>query len=202
MIGFIKNLINGILNFFTGLFGKKKDGYYMELDEAAEATKDTAKQAVSKAKEAVESATSKAKEVAESVTSKAKEVAESVTSQAKEAAESVTSQAKEAAEPVPSKAKEAAEPVAAQAASKNGTKDKAAGVKPKAPKVELVQTAGGVKPEPAKPEKAKAAIQQQPAETTFAPKYLAVPGTSNGRRRPGANMSSFLDMARQVKTSK
>lgn len=41
----------------------------------------------------------------------------------------------------------------------------------------------------------------QPTVTTFAPKYLAPTGSLNGRRRPGANMSSFLDMARQVKTS-
>ncbi len=41
----------------------------------------------------------------------------------------------------------------------------------------------------------------QPNVTTFAPKYLAPNGSSNGRRRPGANMSSFLDMARQMKTS-
>ena len=40
----------------------------------------------------------------------------------------------------------------------------------------------------------------QPTVTTFAPKYLAQAGSANGRRRPGANMSSFLDMARQVKT--
>jgi hypothetical protein len=39
-----------------------------------------------------------------------------------------------------------------------------------------------------------------PVETTFAPKYLTPGGNSNGRRRPGANMSSFLEMARQVKT--
>ncbi|AFY48860.1 hypothetical protein Nos7524_3056 [Nostoc sp. PCC 7524] len=40
-----------------------------------------------------------------------------------------------------------------------------------------------------------------PTETTFAPKYLAPSGAgSNGRRRPGANMNNFLDMASQVKT--
>ncbi|MBD2363289.1 hypothetical protein H6G36_19200 [Anabaena minutissima FACHB-250] len=40
-----------------------------------------------------------------------------------------------------------------------------------------------------------------PTETTFAPKYL-IPtfSSSNGRRRPGANMNTYLDMARQVKT--
>lgn len=41
----------------------------------------------------------------------------------------------------------------------------------------------------------------QPTVTTFAPNYLAPNGSSNGRRRPGANMSSFLDMARQIKTA-
>ncbi|MCZ2202652.1 hypothetical protein [Cylindrospermopsis raciborskii] len=35
-------------------------------------------------------------------------------------------------------------------------------------------------------------------ETTFAPQYLLTL-TSRSRRRPGANMSSFLDMARQAK---
>jgi hypothetical protein len=53
-----------------------------------------------------------------------------------------------------------------------------------------------------KPVGANAALNlPQPTVTTFAPKYLAPTGSSNGRRRPGANMSSFLDMARQVKTS-
>ncbi|MBW4578502.1 MAG: hypothetical protein KME42_02890 [Tildeniella nuda ZEHNDER 1965/U140] len=53
-----------------------------------------------------------------------------------------------------------------------------------------------------KPVSANAALNlPQPTVTTFAPKYLAPTGNSNGRRRPGANMSSFLDMARQVKTS-
>lgn len=53
-----------------------------------------------------------------------------------------------------------------------------------------------------KPAAANAALNlPQPTVTTFAPKYLAPNGSSNGRRRPGANMSSFLDMARQVKTS-
>ncbi len=53
-----------------------------------------------------------------------------------------------------------------------------------------------------KPAAANAALNlPQPTVTTFAPKYLAANGSSNGRRRPGANMSSFLDMARQIKTA-
>ena len=41
---------------------------------------------------------------------------------------------------------------------------------------------------------------KEPTETNFATKYL-MPTASNVRRRPGANMSSFLDMASQVKTT-
>jgi len=40
----------------------------------------------------------------------------------------------------------------------------------------------------------------EPKVTNFATDYLAAP-TAAGRRRPGANMKSFLDMAKQVKTS-
>ncbi|MBW4690243.1 MAG: hypothetical protein KME27_00590 [Lyngbya sp. HA4199-MV5] len=63
----------------------------------------------------------------------------------------------------------------------------------------VAATAEKVEPKPAA---ANAALNlPQPTVTTFAPNYLAPTGSSNGRRRPGANMSSFLDMARQVKTS-
>ncbi|MEA5616776.1 hypothetical protein VB711_02830 [Cronbergia sp. UHCC 0137] len=49
-----------------------------------------------------------------------------------------------------------------------------------------------------KPEPAKVSPK---TEATFAPKYLSPSvTTSNGRRRPGANMDIYLDMARQVKT--
>jgi hypothetical protein len=41
----------------------------------------------------------------------------------------------------------------------------------------------------------------QPTVTTFAPDYLSTTASTNGRRRPGANMNYFLDLARQVKTS-
>jgi len=36
--------------------------------------------------------------------------------------------------------------------------------------------------------------------STFAPNFLMAPNTNSSRRRPGANMSSFLSMARQAKT--
>ncbi len=169
MIGFMKNLISGILNFFTGLFGGKKSGYYLELKEDAEAALDEAKSAASNAKKAAESTVSNTKKAAESTVSNTQKAAQTVTETAP--------------------------------AASNGKKSAAATAKAKPAEIELVQTAKGVKAQPAKKSKASAAsvTPEQPKETTFAPKYL-VPTNSNGRRRPGANMSSFLDMARQVKT--
>ncbi len=64
------------------------------------------------------------------------------------------------------------------------------------------------KPE-AKPE-AKVAVAPTPAakpatpvvkqSATFAPDYLIAPNSVSGRRRPGANMSYFLNLAKQAKT--
>ncbi len=42
-----------------------------------------------------------------------------------------------------------------------------------------------------------AAVATAEPETTFATKYL-IPANNGGRRRPGANMSSYLDMARKM----
>ncbi|MBW4423829.1 MAG: hypothetical protein KME50_05030 [Nostoc desertorum CM1-VF14] len=169
---FIKNLISGILSFVTGLLrGKKSNGYFLELDEAKDAAKDAAKE----------------------VASNAKKVAETVSSNAKKLTATAAPEAPEASKP----------------ASLNGTKTAAAKTKekpaknPKPADVTLVQTAEGLKVEPGKKAKAAAAkvLKEEPKETTFAPKYLAPSATSsNGRRRPGANMSAYLDMARQVKT--
>ncbi|MBD2436537.1 hypothetical protein H6G69_06925 [Nostoc sp. FACHB-110] len=120
----------------------------------------------------------------------------------------------EVVEPTP-KAVEAAQPAAAT----NGTKATAqpaeetpapvAQTEPQPEKKPALATKavkakasknGKVEPaEPAKAPAAVAAVKKEPTETTFAPKYL-IPTSTNGRRRPGANMSSFLDMASQVKT--
>jgi len=120
-----------------------------------------------------------------------------------------------AAKPAPTpKAEETATPAAT---STNGTKAKAEApateeksapvaekAKKPAPAAKAVKAKASQngKAAPTEPEKAPAAavaVKKEPTETTFAPKYL-VPTASNGRRRPGANMSSFLDMASQVKT--
>ena len=68
-----------------------------------------------------------------------------------------------------------------------------------------VQTAKAepAKPQPSKPVAAKTAPNTPELPTTFAPTYLNPAASLNGeRRRPGANMNSFIDMARQVKKPK
>lgn len=90
------------------------------------------------------------------------------------------------------------------------------GTKP-APTVAVEKTATATKAEPsangktpkAEPAKApeattngtKTPVAETQEETTFAPKYLIPSASSSDRRRPGANMTSFLDMARQMKPS-
>ncbi|WP_414546330.1 hypothetical protein [Nostoc sp. CCY0012] len=94
-------------------------------------------------------------------------------------------------EPAPSAALSAKTDAPAATTAKTATKAK---------KEEPSKNGKAPKAEPAKVPAATKA-PQTPVETTFAPKYLAPSATgSNGRRRPGANMSNYLDMARQVKT--
>ncbi|MCC5598213.1 hypothetical protein [Nostoc favosum] len=178
---FIKKLISGILDFVTGLLrGKKKsNGYFLELDEAKDAAKDAAQE----------------------VASNVKKVAETVASNVKKVTATEAPEAPEASKPASLNGTKTA---AAKGKEKSAAKGKEKPAKnPKPADVTLVQTAEGLKIEPGKNAKAAAAkvLKEEPKETTFAPKYLAPSATSsNGRRRPGANMSAYLDMARQVKT--
>ncbi|BAY93222.1 MULTISPECIES: hypothetical protein [unclassified Tolypothrix] len=184
---FIKKLIAGIVSFITGLLpgkNKKSNGYYLELDESKEA------KPVAAVKEAAKEVGDSAKKAAVAVADNTKKAAETVADNAKKAAETVTSQA-----PAPSL--NGTKTAASKSSKKKSAKE------PKPADVALVQTAEGLKIEPGKNDKAVSAkvVKEQPKETTFAPKYVAAgAGSSNGRRRPGANMSVYLDMARQVKT--
>lgn len=189
-MGFIKNLVSGILGLLSGILGfvtgllpgkKKSNGYFLELDEA----KDTAKEA--------------AKEVA----STAKKAVETVASTAKKVTETITSDAPAASEPASLNGAKANTTKAKAKSTKSTKEAKSADKNPKPADVELVQTAQGLQVQPGNNEKAAAAkvVKEQPTETTFAPKYLAPSANgSNGRRRPGANMNSYLELARQVKT--
>ncbi|MDZ8104526.1 MAG: hypothetical protein RM338_02715 [Nostoc sp. DedQUE12a] len=188
-MGFIKKLISsilgllgGILGFVTGLLPGKKTSsdYFLELDEAKDTAKEAAKEVASSAKKAVETVASSAKKVTETITSDS---------------------------PAPSKPASLngakADTSNAKAKSTKSTKEAKSAQNPKPADVELVQTAEGLKIQPGNNAKAAAAkvLKEQPTETTFAPKYLAPSANgSNGRRRPGANMNAYLELARQVKT--
>ncbi len=155
MIGFVKNLITGILDFFIGLLRGKKP-QLAELDP-------------------------KPQELPGKVTGKTKRRSGFYLELDEDHA-STPAQPPVAVTPKP----EVKIPVVATTPAKTPVATA---------KTELVQTATSVKVEPAKP-----TIPQEPVETTFAPKYLAPNGSSNGRRRPGANMGSYMDMARDVKS--
>lgn len=204
MIGFIKKLFSGILSFLFGLFagrkseqklapsnakGKKSKGYFMELNEDDEKQSVNGTQSV---KAELNKAVDKTKELVAATKPAASQSAASASQPVK--VESVKSKSESPkAKPEPAKATKTT-------ANNQPAKTEATANNPAA-KVELVQTAEGVKAEPAKSTKASAAANTQTqTETTFAPKYLAPSASSNGRRRPGPNMNTFLDMARQVKT--
>lgn len=207
MIDNSKKILTGTLSFFVGLLAgkkaqtdkqikpsvakpKKRSGYFMELDESEDANLLTqpvaaVKQAVEKTKNATVEA---AKQVAETV-----KTSEPVAAAKQSVEKTKTSQPVAAAKQSVEKTKtsESGQKVAATAEP----------VATKKSKVELVQTAEGLKAEPAKPSPSIAASSngQNKTETTFAPKYLNPANSSTSRRRPGANMTNFLDMANQVK---
>ncbi|HIK11463.1 MAG TPA: hypothetical protein IGS52_14560 [Oscillatoriaceae cyanobacterium M33_DOE_052] len=98
-------------------------------------------------------------------------------------------------------------PKAAPAAKPEAPKAVAApAAKPAAPKAAATPAPAAPKaaatPAPAAPPKPAPAPQKAPEPVSgFATSYL-MPNATTPRRRPGANMTSFLSMAQQVKTSK
>lgn len=222
MIGFIKNLFSGILSFFVGLFGGKKsqqnqpsitssadklaEATASSADKLAKATAKTGSEIGSSFKDLVggnksqenNSSTKVAEKPAAANGKKRKRSGYFMELDEAEEVKSVNG-----AQPAKGAAAKTSEPVTAAKTAKaepTKTQEPSAKAQTASAKVELVQTAEGVKAEPVKPEKAPAASTngQNKTETTFAPKYLA-PTSSNSRRRPGPNMNPFLDMARQVK---
>lgn len=105
-----------------------------------------------------------------------------------------------AAAPAPVEAAPKAEPAKA---TKSPAKSKRAKALESATAATKTTVEAATQPAPAKPAAPAAAAngQAQPqAIKTFAPDYLLTLTSTNGRRRPGANMNSFLGMARQMKT--
>lgn len=191
MFGSIKKILSGIVSFFLGFFSSKKslegkpnkprkgNGYFLELEET-EVPKE-----LKAAAKSIASATNEVK-------AKASELVTAVTTK-----ESESNAKAEPAKAEKVKTADAVAPAKAETAKAEAPTKK----QPPKVEVELVQTAEGVKAQVVKPTKPVKAVADSngKAASTFAPNYL-MPSASNSRRRPGANMNSFLDMARQVKT--
>ena len=231
MSGFIKsirNFLGGILSFFVGLFGgKKAQENKPSLASSAEKLADTTASSAEKLADAATKTSSKilssvggeksqenkpstktAEKPAAATAKKRKrsgyfmELDEAEDTKSANGNKPAQGEAAKTPQPVAAKTPQpvaAAQPAKAEPAK---TPQPAANAQAAAAKIELVQTAEGVKAEPAKREKSPVASTngQNQTETTFAPKYLAPNPASNSRRRPGPSMNNFLDMARQVKT--
>ncbi|MBD2016460.1 hypothetical protein H6F96_21105 [Microcoleus sp. FACHB-53] len=109
------------------------------------------------------------------------------------------SSAPEAKKPEPMKAKAAAPAKQAESSSKSAV---ATLERPKTSTVNEVPSGNEtvkIQAQPNPPAPATNGKVSPQAASTFAPNYL-MPTPTNSRRRPGANMEMFRDMARQVKT--
>jgi len=183
MIGFFKNLFSGVLSFFIGLFGGKKsqDQPSLEAAKPPALPKKNRKRSgyFMELDEAEETTLNNGIQPVKDAAAKTVATAKNLTAKTIEVAAKPAKAESTAAKPAKAEPAQSPEPAASPAS-----------------RVELVQTAEGVKAVPAKPVTSN---NGQAAETTFAPKYLT-PTNSNARRRPGPNMNPFLDMARQVKT--
>ena len=210
-------MIGGIFETIGKTLGVGKEKYFLELDDAAEASVKTLKKSATKAaKTAVETA----KDASADVVEKAKELTDEVKDGA----------AQEAAEKAKSNAKAAADKLAAPEEAPKGKAAKAKAAKEKAAKKAVAKTkaAGslteGNAPEAAPAPAAEPVMPAGPSEedlivaaiaatssgktidskgnivegpTTFSTDYLMTPSRSS-RRRPGPSLSAFKGMAKEV----
>lgn len=165
--------------FFKKLFGKKNDGFFLQLEDEDAASKPETK---AKAKESAQPAATPV-----AVQPVATPAAVVVTPEiAPSAVAATVAPATGTAAPLDKKAAKAEE----KAAEKAAKAAKRAAGKGETPTV-VVASAPVAAPAPA-----------APAITNFATDYLIKPSSISGRRMPGANMKGFLDLARQVEKPK
>ncbi len=137
---------------FKKLFGKKNDGFYLQLEDDKNTPKPAAK--ANKAKSAPPASTAKpASVVAPVATTQSAPVAASAAPAEQEAKKSVKKSAKQAQ-----------------------------------PDRKVAETEAPV----------IAPVVAFPAIKNFATDFLIKPSSDSSRRRPGANMNAYLDMARQA----
>ncbi len=178
MFGFIKKLFGGIFAFLGGLIGGKK-----VKDEASDTPKIEPKAKPKKTKgyylELDETGNTKL-----DVTALKPELAKAAVALIEKQPEPIL--AAVATAPAPAKVEPAA----------TAKKAKAAKAKAPAPAAEAENGKVKIEAQPNPPAETNGKASDQ---VTFAPNYL-MPTTSSSRRRPGPNMNTFLDMARQAKT--
>lgn len=146
---------------FKKFFGKKNDGFYLQIEDDTPKTPPAAK---TSAKEIVAPAPAPSTPVA--------------TAAPVAAATPVTTGTTTEVAKTDKKAEEKAAKMAKKAAAKAD-----------APKVETTAPVA-------------IAVSTAPAITNFATDYLIKPSSISGRRRPGANMNGFLELARKVEKPK
>lgn len=180
LINLFKSLFGGILGFITGLFGGKK-----AIEGSSQGSKKSKGYFLELDEAALKSESSKSESATSETETKLEEMTSKPVSQQPMTVSVETATGEDAAgNGQTAKKSTRKEKLAALAA--NGEQPKAASEKtseaavPKAAPVTTVATA--------------------PTDSTFATKYL-VPTNNGGRRRPGANMSSYLDMARKMNTA-
>ena len=184
---------------FNKLFGKKKDGFYMQIDESAPseaAEPKTAQPEAVKAKETAPKAkVNAAQALAMKILPKAKAKGDVATETAPQPEVALASVAVPEALTTPETKSDNALVAEAPTAQKN-----------KSTKTSIKK---GKKEEDKKPEKdtaspevVAAAAPVAPMFTNFATDYLVTPAVAGNRRRPGANMKGFMSMAKDVKDMK
>jgi hypothetical protein len=149
---------------FKKLFGKKNDGFFMQVDEskpAAVKVEPAAKAEKAEEKESIAPAPTAVEEVAQTA-----DLAAESTAKVEPTAKATKTSIKE---------KKKADKKEAKTAKKGGEK------------VETPLVAAPV------------AVVPVSTVTNFATEYLIKPSSNGSRRRPGANMKSFVNMAREVK---
>jgi hypothetical protein len=92
-------------------------------------------------------------------------------------------------------------PQAPKTSIKDQKKDNAAQEAPQAKKTSIKDKKDKKKDQEPAPTPVVAAVVEA-AITNFATDYLIKPSSNSNRRKPGANMKQFMDMARQVETKK
>lgn len=189
MFGFIKKLFGGIFAFLGGLIGGKK-----AKGEASDTPEIAPKAKVKKSKgyylELDETGNTKL-----DVTALKPELAKAAVAVVEKLPEPIKA-AVTAEAPTKAEAATAAKTEAPAKAEAPAPEKKLKKAKAKAPAAESENGKVKIEAQPNPPAETNGKVADQ---ATFAPNYL-MPTTTSSRRRPGPNMNTFLDMARQAKT--